>query len=179
MLVESTWLRGLLNTLVTSSQPTSADESAALEPPETYEFSINPIPALVIMLLGKMMGGHSQETMTGTMVHKQWGDLLLGASLARMLTYVTMYLKPPKSVYPSRPPTELLASFGLIAGGIIFMYSAADTIKGMIHYNLEPMSLYTITLGFTGLFMAWELLVLALKGWATRKERNSQNSTYA
>ncbi|UKZ49540.1 hypothetical protein TrVGV298_003787 [Trichoderma virens] len=157
MLVESTWLRGLLNTL-------------------SYEFSINPIPALIIFLLGMMMGGHSQETMTGTMVHKQWGNLLLGASLARMLTYVTMYLKPPKSTHPSRPPTELLASFGLIAGGIIFMYSSADTIKGMIHYDLEPMSLYTITLGFAGLFMSWELIVLALKGWAVRKERNSQPS---
>ncbi|KAL6816039.1 hypothetical protein GGI42DRAFT_339126 [Trichoderma sp. SZMC 28013] len=180
MLVESTWLRGLLTTLITSSNPNlSDDERAAFEPPESYEFSINPLPALIIFLLGMMMGGHSQETMTGTMVHKQWGNLLLGASLARMLTYVTMYLKPPRSVHPSRPPTELLAAFGLIAGGMIFMYSSADTIKGMIHYDLEPMSLYTITLGFTGLFMSWELIVLALKGWAVRKERKSQASAFA
>lgn len=49
----------------------------------------------------------------------------------------------------------------------------------MIHYDLEPMSLYTITLGFTGLFMSWELIVLALKGWAVRKERKSQASAFA
>lgn len=125
MLVESTGMRNLLNTLVTRSpQPDASDEErAALEPPKSYEFSVNPIPALIIFLLGMMMGGHSQPTMVATMVHKQWGNLLLGASLARMLTYVTMYLKPPKSVHPSRPPTELLAAFGLISGGIIFMYS--------------------------------------------------------
>lgn len=128
MLVESTWVRGLLTTLITSSNPDSDDERAAFEPPESYEFSINPLPALIIFLLGMMMGGHSQETMVGTMVHKQWGNLLLGASLARMLTYVTMYLKPPRSVHPSRPPTELLAAFGLIAGGMIFMYSVSTPI---------------------------------------------------
>lgn len=128
MLVESTWVRGLLTTLITSSDSNSDDERAAFEPPESYEFSINPLPALIIFLLGMMMGGHSQETMVGTMVHKQWGNLLLGASLARMLTYVTMYLKPPRSIQPSRPPTELLAAFGLIAGGMIFMYSVSTSI---------------------------------------------------
>jgi len=59
------------------------------------------------------------------------------------------------------------------------MYSSADTVKGMIHYNLEAMSIYTITLGFSGLFMSWELIVLAIKGWAIRKERNSQASAFA
>ncbi|KAL7790381.1 hypothetical protein V8C37DRAFT_384944 [Trichoderma ceciliae] len=181
MLVESTRLRQLLNALVTSDQasPSDDDERMALKTPESYEFSINPIPALIIFLLGKMMGGHTQETMIGTMVHKQWGNLLLGAAMARMLTYVTMYLKPPKSVHPSRPPTELLAAFGLVAGGIVFMYSSADTIKGMIHYNLEAMSIYTITLGFSGLLMSWELILLAIKGWAIRKERSSRASAFA
>jgi hypothetical protein len=128
MLVESTRLRDLLNTSVTSSQANPSDEERmALETPETYEYSSNPIPALIILFLGLMMGGHTQETMTGTMVHKQWGDLLFGAALARMLTYVIMFLKPPKSLHPSRPPTELLASFGLISGGIIFMYSVSLT----------------------------------------------------
>jgi hypothetical protein len=57
------------------------------------------------------------------MVHKQWGNLLTGASFARALTYVLLWLRPPRSVYPSRPPTELLTAFGLVAGGVIFMAS--------------------------------------------------------
>lgn len=99
------------------------EEKEQLEEPEAYEFSLNPIPALVILLLGIMMSSHHQETMTATMVHKQWGTLLLWASVARGLTYVLFYIKPPRSIFPSRPPTELLASFGLIAGGLIFMAS--------------------------------------------------------
>lgn len=62
------------------------------------------------------------------MVHKQFGNLLTGASLARALTYVMMYLKPPRSVLPSRPPTELLTSFGLIAGGIMLMASVSSLL---------------------------------------------------
>lgn len=129
MLIESTWIRDLLSQNV-SDLESAGDYSAEMEReelqhPKTYKFSLNPIPALVIMLLGIMMSSHHQESMTSTMVHAQWGNLLLGASFARGLTYVIMYIRPPKSVYPSRPPTELLAAFGLIAGGIIFMASVS------------------------------------------------------
>jgi hypothetical protein len=41
------------------------------------------------------------------------------------------------------------------------------------------MAVYTITLGFTGLLMAWELIILALKGLAIRKERNAPASAFA
>lgn len=41
----------------------------------------------------------------------------------------------------------------------------------MIHYDLDAMFMFTVTMGMVGLIMAWEVLVLALKGWATRKER--------
>lgn len=176
MLVESTWIRDLLNTPVSNVVQEAApvdEEREELQPPQTYEFSINPIPALVILLLGIMMSSHHQHTAISAMVHKQWGTLFLWASFARAVTYVTMYLKPPKSVYPSRPPTELLSAFGLIAGGIIFMASSKDTVEGMVHYHLEEMSMYTVSLGFVGLLMAWELLVLALKGWALQKEKRS------
>ncbi|KAH7122853.1 hypothetical protein EDB81DRAFT_765831 [Dactylonectria macrodidyma] len=174
MLVESTRIRDLLNTTIDKSETNHSyvDEEADQSfPPETYEFSLNPIPALVILLLGIMMSSHTQNTMISSMVHKQWGNLLLGASLARGMTYLLMFLKPPKSILPSRPPTELLASFGLISGGIIFMASAGDTVRGMIHYDLDAMFMYTVTMGLVGLLMAWEVIVLAIKGWAVRRER--------
>ncbi|OAA73758.1 putative domain YCR061W, C-terminal [Cordyceps fumosorosea ARSEF 2679] len=172
MLIESTRIRDLLNTTATvfPTHSYSSEEPEHLEPPETYEFSLNPIPALVILLLGIMMSSHHQATTTASMVHKQWGTLLLWASVARGLTYVLFYLRPPKSIFPSRPPTELLTSFGLIAGGILFLASSADTVNGMIHYDLDAMFLYTVTMGMVGMLMAWEVAVLAIKGWAVRRE---------
>ncbi|KAH7015072.1 hypothetical protein EDB80DRAFT_324325 [Ilyonectria destructans] len=177
MLIESTQIRHLFNTTVNETEfnhPYHDEEAKQSRAPETYEFSLNPIPALVILLLGNMMSSHAQSIMLSTMVHKQWGNLLLGASFARGLTYVLMFLKPPKSVLPSRPPTELLASFGLISGGMVFMASAGDTVQGMIHYNMDTIFMYTVTMGLVGSLMAWEDIVLAIKGWAVRRERHRE-----
>ncbi|KAK0610446.1 hypothetical protein B0T17DRAFT_511946 [Bombardia bombarda] len=180
MLIESTRIRDLLNATVTEAANASPDhvhqdeERNELQEPQTYRFSMNPIPALVILLLGIMMSSHTQESMVSSMIHKQWGNLLTGASFARAFTYVLIYLKPPTSIYPSRPPTELLTAFGLISGGIIFMASltiqSGDTVDGMIHYQLDAMFMYTVTMGFVGLLMAWVIMVVALKGWAVRRE---------
>ncbi|KAM7197181.1 Protein of unknown function (Ytp1) domain containing protein [Naviculisporaceae sp. PSN 640] len=177
MLIESTRIRDLLNTTVEEAGHINiekayhdAESRDETHEPETYAFSMNPIPALVILLLGIMMSSHTQQSMISSMVHKQWGNLLTGASFARGLTYVLTYLKPPRSIYPSRPPTELLTAFGLIAGGIIFMASSSDTVDGMIHYELDAMFMYTVTMGLVGLLMAWVILVVAIKGWAVRRE---------
>ncbi|TPX09580.1 uncharacterized protein E0L32_009181 [Thyridium curvatum] len=184
MLVESTRIRSLLNTTVAEAVIDSPEhvyrdeELHLLEQPETYKFSINPIPALVILLTGIMMSSHTQPSMISTMVHRQWGNLLSAASFARGFTYLVMFLKPPKSVLPSRPPTELLAAFGLISGGVIFMASASDTVEGMIHYDMDAMFIYTVTMGLVGLLMAWEVLCIALKGWAVRKEAGRPAGSY-
>ncbi|KAK7413664.1 hypothetical protein QQX98_007446 [Neonectria punicea] len=130
--------------------------------------SMNPLPALVIFLMGTSMASHHQALMVSTMVHKQWGNLLGAASVARLLTYMIMYLKPPTSTSPSRPLTELLMSFCLISGGILFIASSSDTIDGMIHFDIDVMALITVTMGFTGILMAWIIILLALKGWASR-----------
>lgn len=135
MLFESTRIRDWLNGTVLQIPHGSSDE--AWQPPKTQRVSLNPMPALIIMLLGMMMGSHHQTSMTSTMVHKQWGNMLVGFALARGMTYVLMFLKPPISYLPARPPTEIVASFCLISGGLIFMMSvSAQTLHS--HLTITP-----------------------------------------
>ena len=129
MLIESSRIRNLLNSTSPSALdlPYDAEEEKVLEPPKSYGFPMNPIPALIVLLLGLMMSSHHQESMVSTMIHKQWGMLLLGGAFARGATYVIFYLSPPTSVLPSRPPTELITAFCLIAGGMLFMSSVSGS----------------------------------------------------
>ena len=172
MLVESSRVRGLLNSVILTSSAAHASQMAKdrLTPPKTYSFPMNPFPALIILLLGIMMSSHHQTSMFATMVHKQWGMLFMGFALARAVTYVLTYISPPTSYLPSRPPSELVTSFCLISGGIIFMASNTDTVQAMEDYNLHAMFLFTVTMGFTCALMAWVIIVLAVKGWAVRRQ---------
>lgn len=43
----------------------------------------------------------------------------------------------------------------------------------MVNQDLDEMFMYTVTMGLVGCLMAWEILVLALKGWSLRKEQRS------
>jgi len=134
--------------------------------------SLNPMPALIIFLLGTMMGSHHQESMVSTMIHRQWGTLLAGGALARAVTYVLLYVKPPSSYFPSRPPSELVSAFCLISGGLIFMLSARDIVNVIIYYELDAMFVFNIAVGFTCVIMAWEFIVIAIKAWICKKDRS-------
>lgn len=138
MLVESKCLRDLLN-----PSPAQCPEAvyhhdcdSAIRKPEdspvSYGFSTNPLPALVVLLLGIIMSAHHQNSEVSTMVHKQWGTLLVGVAAARAVTYVIFYISPPTSLLPSRPPSELIASFCLMAGGLIFMASVCCSPWGTL-----------------------------------------------
>jgi hypothetical protein len=133
--------------------------------------SLNPLPALTILFLGTIMSGHRQNTMVSTMLHAQWGMLFTGFAMARAATYIMLYIKPPTSHYPSRPPSELVAAFCLTAGGIMFMNSAHDSVKAIEDNGLDAMTIFTLTIGLTGVILAWELACYTLKVWATKKER--------
>lgn len=174
MLVESTTIRSWLNTAVemmpASRGVVSDDAQSTRKEPRTYGFSLNPIPALIIMLLGIMMSSHHQDSMVSTKVHGQWGTLLAGFAVARIITYLFLYVSPPTSIYPTRPPSELLSAFCLISGGLIFMASCRDVIRWMESRNLMAMFVFTVVMGFVSFLMAWAMFVLALKGWAVRRE---------
>lgn len=169
MLIESQYIRRLLNATIMNLPakhghlPPPIDRWA---PPKTYPFSLNPFPALIILLLGLMMSSHHQASSVSTMIHKQWGTLFVAFALARALTYILTYISPPQSFLPSRPPTEIVTSFCLISGGIIFMLSNKDTVAAMDGYELDAMFSFTVTMGFTAFLMAWTIIVLAVKGWA-------------
>ncbi|KAI8939750.1 hypothetical protein NX059_003495 [Plenodomus lindquistii] len=172
MIVESRKMRDMLNYTVTSSKDIYPSDDH-WQQPRQYPFSMNPMPALIIMLLGKMMSSHHQSSMLSAMIHGQWGSMFMGFSLARCLTYITLYISPPTSFLPSRPPTEIITAFCLISGGITFMVSNKDTVAALEGYHLDAMFIFTITMGLTALLMAWTTVVIAIKGWAVRKENGS------
>ncbi|PWY81583.1 hypothetical protein BO94DRAFT_470214 [Aspergillus sclerotioniger CBS 115572] len=169
MLFESNRVRNWINTTVLQ-YPARGHVNPAWNIPTSQTVSLNPMPALVILLLGTMMASHHQDSMISSMVHQQWGNLLSGFAIARILTYVILFLKPPTSYLPSRPPTEVLASFCLVGGGLIFMMSTRDIVETMIYYKTEAMFVMTVGMGLTAFVMAWEVLVIAIKAWATRRE---------
>ena len=129
------------------------------------------MPGLVIMLLGIMMSSHHQNSMVSTMMHAQWGTLFAGFAVARAATYIILYIKPPTSHFPARPPSELVSSFCLTAGGMMFMFSARDMTNTIEVNGLDAMTIFTVTMGLTGVILGWEVIVYAIKGWAVRKER--------
>jgi hypothetical protein len=174
MIIESSKVREFLNNTVLSAQPASQFNDDTWQQPRQYRFSMNPIPSLIILLLGKMMSSHHQASMLSTMIHAQWGSMFMGFALARTLTYITLYISPPTSYLPSRPPTELITSFCLIAGGITFMVSNKDTVAALEAYNLDAMFTFTVTMGLVALLMAWTVFLVAIKGWASRKENASR-----
>lgn len=179
MLLESRYVRDLLNTTVITLSSKSHDLPSVIDywdPPKTYPFSMNPFPALIILLLGLVMSSHHQASEMSTMVHKQWGTLFVGFALARSVTYLLIYISPPSSYLPSRPPTEVVAAFCLVSGGVIFMASNKDTVAAMEKYNLNAMFAFTVTMGFTAFLLAWAMIVLAVKGWAVRRRLGARFS---
>ncbi|KAK6362464.1 hypothetical protein LTS17_012837 [Exophiala oligosperma] len=126
----------------------SVEDSLALEEKQNTipGYSTNPVPTMIIFLLGVILGGHHQDTMESTMMHKwvmlfalpaaasvtdasQFGNFLTGASIMRAITYLLLYITPAKSTSPSRPPSELVTSFCLMSGGLMLMASVRHTLN--------------------------------------------------
>jgi hypothetical protein len=155
MLIESSWV---LEVMIATKRFCSEDRSP----------TFNPVPAMIIYILGSTMSAHHQASKVSTMLHAQWGKLFQGFALARVATYVTLYLRPVNTARPQRPPTEVIASFCLMTGGMMLMLSNRDTVQALEYNALDAMFVSNVTIGFTLMLMAWTAVCLTIKGWAKR-----------
>lgn len=98
-------------------------------------------------------------------VHALWGLLLGLFALFRFLTYFFLYLRPPASILPSRPPTEALAALSLTCGGIVFMLSTEQvTFAAMRHGADDLMAGLNVTVAFASVAFAWIMVLFAIQG---------------
>jgi hypothetical protein len=168
LLVESRSLRRLLE----RSALTAPLDMPRHEPRQTY--SLNPFPAMTLLLTGISMGNHHQETKYSTNVHYMWGLLLGLAALCRMGTYITFFRNTPSSIKPSRPPTELMGSFCLIAGSILFMASNSGTMTWMRRLEVDSMFMMNVCVALTSLTLTYVAALMILKAWAAKREQQKK-----
>jgi len=186
MLIESKRIRRYLNMSLTLAQPGESqfqpdNAGASLmqptwSPPLTASTPLNPLPALTILLLGMIMSAHAQHSVLASTMHTMWGALFAFGAAGRIATYLLNYLRPPISYLPSRPPTELIAGFFLIAGGFLFMISPRDITDALEGSGADAMVAFTVTMGLTAVICAGAVACMSAKGWALAREHRTQLS---
>ncbi|AMD22698.1 HHL072Cp [Eremothecium sinecaudum] len=137
----------------------------------TPGFSPNPFPTMTIFWTGYLMSQHEQSSHLSTAVHMQWGNLLSYGSVFRLFTFLYLTFKPSVNCGPTFPFTEVITSFCLICGGLIFMESTEQVVYGMEYRGLTPMFTFNVSVGVVALLMAWEMSLFLWKNWLV-KNRN-------
>lgn len=132
MLLESRAVRRFLSAPVSSR---TAKPLSSIPAPPSYSASFNPFPALVIGVTGIAMAAHHQEYVFAVAIHSLWGILLAGFGVLRCMTYAFLWLRPPASVLPSRPPTEALAAVSLSCGGMVFILSTEQVVFAAMRHG--------------------------------------------
>lgn len=132
-------------------------------------YSPNPFPTFTIFWTGILMSQHAQASETSTSIHVQWGNLLSYGSFFRLFTFLILYFSRDVTNKPFQPITELVSSFCLLAGGLIFMESTDQVVEGFEYRGFTPMFTFNVSVGFIAFFMSWEMLLLLWKKYLGRK----------
>ncbi|KAJ3929096.1 MAG: cytoplasmic protein [Lentinula lateritia] len=166
MAIESKTVRQwLASSTISALNPSQRDQEAVAEPP-TYIASFNPFPALVVGVTGAAMAAHAQTYLFQVQIHQLWGNLLLAWSVLRCLTYFFLWLGVPRSMLPSRPPTEALGSFFLACGGLAFIFSTEElTIAAMRRGRDDVMMFLNVAVAITCFALCWTIAVVGFKGY--------------
>ncbi|TID16291.1 hypothetical protein CANINC_004193 [Pichia inconspicua] len=156
----SSWKKSLYSAKTDSSSSSSSSSSPDLVTPG---FSPNPFPIFTIFWTGLLMSKHAQASQLSTEIHVQWGSLLTYGTFFRLLTFILMSYPPFRSNKPTKPLTELITSFCLLSGGLIFMESTDQVIEALAYRGLTPMFTMNVSVGIVALIMAWIMCVFAIK----------------
>ncbi|EKM59411.1 uncharacterized protein PHACADRAFT_249882 [Phanerochaete carnosa HHB-10118-sp] len=166
MAIESKRVRRWLASSATAALPKASRSQEAVAEPPSYIASFNPFPALCIGITGAAMAAHFQEYLFQVQIHQLWGNLLTAFAVLRCVTYFFLWLGPPRSILPSRPPTEALASFFLSCGGLVFQFSTEEvTIAAMRRGHDDMMMFLNVAVAVTCFAFCWALCIVAFKGW--------------
>lgn len=148
-----------------SKNRSTRGQDSVAEPP-SYVASFNPFPAICIGITGIAMAAHFQPYVFQVQIHALWGNLLAAFAVMRCLTYFFLWLGPPRSTLPSRPPTEALAGFFLACGGLVFMFSTSDlTVAAMRQGRDDIMMVACLAVAVTCFTLTWVTAVVSFKGW--------------
>ncbi|KAG8835532.1 hypothetical protein FRC17_002761 [Serendipita sp. 399] len=141
----------------------------------------NPLPAFVIGITGIAMSAHHQTYAFQVQIHALWGYLLLGFAVCRCLTCFLEWVRPARplpgtfsSMYtlPSHPPSELIGSIFLGAGGIAFICSDEQiTFWAMRTHKDDVMMFLNLAIAFTCVAYVWTTIVLTISGRMARSKR--------
>lgn len=137
-------------------------------------YSINPMGPFTIFWTGLLMSKHAQASQVSTAVHVQWGSLLTYGSPFRVFSMIYMMVFPANKVgKPQRPFTELISSFCLLSGGLIFMQSTDQVIEAMEYRGYTEMFTFNICLGFMSILMGWIIALFIAKDWLEAKQNEN------
>ncbi|KAF9263545.1 hypothetical protein L218DRAFT_321725 [Marasmius fiardii PR-910] len=179
MALESKTVRNWLSNSLRPAVPSQQDGDEATAEPPSYIASFNPFPALVIGVTGAAMAAHHQNYVFQIQVHQLWGGLLLAWAVLRWLTYFFLWVSPPRSYLPSRPPTEALGSFFLACGGLCFILSNEEIAFAAIRRGRDDVMMFlNVAVAFTCFALVWTLLIVAFKGYLKAKNKAKSRISY-
>ncbi|KAG8810304.1 hypothetical protein FRC19_004631 [Serendipita sp. 401] len=168
---------------------TKALSSSSSSSNDTGKKVSNPLPAFVIGVTGIAMSAHHQTYAFQVQIHALWGYLLLGFAICRCLTCFFEWVKPvsPSSpspasstvvIYtpPTHPPSELIGSVFLGAGGIAFICSDEQiTFWAMRTHKDDVMMFLNLAIAFTCVAYVWTTIVLIVAGRTARNKHMDMN----
>lgn len=140
-------------------------------------YSPNPFPILTIYWTGIIMSKHEQASQLSTDIHVQWGNMFVIGCAFRLISYLYCAFTPANTrslTQPTSPLTEIIVSFSLACGGMVFMESCDAVVHLYEYHGYTAMFTLNVSVGLVALIMAWELSVFAIKDALVRRMAGSK-----